>query len=365
MNILWKRDLELLQKILPSLPWYIEKYIDHKLSELSPSSLLMYARDYQEFLSWMIAEGISSATQIKDVTLAHLEALYLENLDTYQAFLRLGKANSIATRERKIAALKSLFHYLSQIAEDEEHYPLLKRNVMAKITMKKRDRNEIILSKLEGKFLESEEEIQAFVHYIKYGYIRDMTDNKQALFYYKQNQIRDTCIISLILYSGLRVAEVVNLNTKDIDLSKKLAHVFRKGFGSENAKQGVYFAEEARLELEKYLSLREQLYSPEKGEEALFLAIPRGKKQGQRMSKRAIQEMVNKYAKAFGKPQLTVHKLRHSFATSYYLHNDIYKTSRQLGHKSTDSTQIYAQLSDQTMAKAIDFKQYKDRSRME
>ena len=30
-----------------------------------------------------------------------------------------------------------LFHYLSQIAEDEEFYPLLKRNIMAKVEIKR------------------------------------------------------------------------------------------------------------------------------------------------------------------------------------------------------------------------------------
>ncbi|MNL84146.1 Tyrosine recombinase XerC [compost metagenome] len=72
------------------------------------------------------------------------------------------------------------------------------------------------------------------------------------------------------------------------------------------------------------------------------------------MTKRAIQEMVIKYAKRFGKPYLSVHKLRHSFATDYYVRNDLYKTQEQLGHASPDTTQIYAHLTDKTMAEAID-----------
>lgn len=72
------------------------------------------------------------------------------------------------------------------------------------------------------------------------------------------------------------------------------------------------------------------------------------------MTKRAIQEMIIKYAKRFGKPYLTVHKLRHSFATDYYLQNDIYKTKEQLGHASTETTEIYAHLTDKTMSEAIE-----------
>lgn len=72
------------------------------------------------------------------------------------------------------------------------------------------------------------------------------------------------------------------------------------------------------------------------------------------MTKRAIQEMVIKYAKRFGKPYLSVHKLRHSFATDYYMRNDLYKTQEQLGHASPETTQIYAHLTDKTMEEAID-----------
>lgn len=78
------------------------------------------------------------------------------------------------------------------------------------------------------------------------------------------------------------------------------------------------------------------------------------------MTKRAIQDMIVKYAKRFGKPFLTVHKLRHSFATDYYLSNDLYKTQDQLGHASPVTTQIYTHLTDKTMAKAIDNRKISD-----
>jgi site-specific recombinase XerC len=36
------------------------------------------------------------------------------------------------------------------------------------------------------------------------------------------------------------------------------------------------------------------------------------------------------------------------------LRNDLYKTQEQLGHASPETTQIYAHLTDKTMAEAID-----------
>ena len=355
MNVIKLKDREELEKKIPHMPWYVEKFINYKLPDLSPSSLLEYVRDYETFLSWMLAEGLTSARAMRDIPLEDLEKLHIDSIDHYKMFLaaRKERSNSKTTIARKLSSLRSLFYYLSQIAEDENFYPLLKRNVMAKVSIKRTHKPKDSAAKLEGKLLQ-DDEIQEFITYVKQGYEQDVAANKQALYSYRKNKVRDVCIISLILHSGLRVSEVVNLNIDDIDLQKKLTYVYRKGKNDETFKTPVYFRQEAVEDLHAYLQIRETAYKPPKREKALFLAIANGKNEGSRMTKRAIQEMVIKYAKRFGKPYLSVHKLRHSFATDYYLRNDIYKTQEQLGHASPETTQIYAHLTDKTMAEAID-----------
>lgn len=355
MNIIKVKDRQELEKRIPQMPWYIEKFINYKLPDLSPSSLLEYTRDYDTFLSWLLAEGLTSAPSIKEVPIEDLERLHMDSIDNFKMFLssRQENANSKTTISRKLSSLRSLFHYLSQIAEDENFYPLLKRNIMAKVEIKRTHKPKDTAAKLEGKLLQ-EEEIREFIGYIESVYAEDVAKNKQALYAYEQNKVRDLCIVSLILHSGLRVSEVVNLNVDDVDLKKKLVHVYRKGKNDDAFKTPVYFRQEAIDTLAAYLELRPTQYRPPKREKALFLAVANGKKEGSRMTKRAIQEMVIKYAKRFGKPFLSVHKLRHSFATDYYLRNDLYKTQEQLGHASPDTTQIYAHLTDKTMEEAID-----------
>ncbi|MDF2921784.1 MAG: integrase [Paenibacillaceae bacterium] len=358
MNIIKAKDRKELDKRLPSMPWYVEKFISYKLPDLSPSSLLEYIRDYEIFLKWMMAEGLTEAQDIREVPLGDLERLRMDNIDNFRMFLSSGEAhaNSRTTIIRKLSSLRSLFHYLSQIAEDEEFYPLLKRNIMAKVQIKRTHKPKDTAAKLEGKLLQ-EHEISEFIEYIGSGYGEDVAANKQAVYSHKLNMERDTCIVSLILHSGLRVSEVVNLNADDLDLKKKLIYVYRKGKNDETFKTPVYFRQLAMEHLNRYLGLRATRYRPAKREKALFLAIANGKHEGERMTKRAIQEMVMKYAKRFGKPYLSVHKLRHSFATDYYVRNDLYKTQEQLGHASPETTQIYAHLTDKTMAEAIDRKQ--------
>ncbi|MDR9854148.1 tyrosine recombinase XerS [Paenibacillus sp. VCA1] len=355
MNVQKEIDrIKLDDKVL-GMPWFVQQFIDYKLPDLSPSTLLEYVRDYETFFNWLRAEGLSSAAENKEVTLQELEVLRMENVTSYRIFLTTKRegTNSRITVSRKLSSLRSLFHYLSQIAEDEEFYPLLKRNIMAKIEIKRIHKPKDTAAKLKGKILE-EDELLEFIGYILEGYAKDVENNKQALYAHELNKERDASITSLILNSGLRVSEVVNLNIDDIDLNNKMLYVYRKGNNDETFKTPVYFREQAKDDLAAYLNLRQTRYKAPKKEKALFLAMANGQNEGRRMTKRAIQAMIIKYAKRFGKPYLTVHKLRHSFATDYYLQNDIYKTKEQLGHASTETTEVYAHLTDKTMSEAIE-----------
>lgn len=182
----------------------------------------------------------------------------MDSIVGYRLYLttRAESANSRVTVSRKLSALRSLFHYLSQIAEDENFYPLLKRNIMAKVEIKRIHKPKDTAAKLKGKILE-EEELLEFVGYIYEGYGQDVESNKQAYYSFQQNRERDGCIASLILNSGLRVSEVVNLNIDDLDVNNKLLYVYRKGNNDETFKTPVYFREQAKDDLAQYLSLRQ------------------------------------------------------------------------------------------------------------
>ncbi|WP_025689466.1 tyrosine recombinase XerS [Paenibacillus zanthoxyli] len=355
MSIQKQSDRKHLEQKLPSMPWFVQQFIDYKLPDLSPSTLLEYVRDYESFFGWLRSEGLSEAGSHAEITLLDLETLHMDSIVGYRLHLttRTEGTNSKITVSRKLSSLRSLFHYLSQIAEDENFYPLLKRNIMAKVEIKRIHKPKDTAARLKGKILE-EDELLEFVGYILEGYGRDVEDNKQAYYAFQLNRERDACIAGLILNSGLRVSEIVNMNMDDLDLNNKLLYVFRKGHNDETFKTPVYFREQAKDDLQLYLSLRQSRYNTPKKEKALFVTKPNGSQEGKRMTKRAIQAMIIKYARRFGKPYLTVHKLRHSFATDYYLQNDIYKTKEQLGHASTETTEVYAHLTDKTMSDAIE-----------
>src|SRR5690606_25078267 len=111
MSVLKAKDRAELEKKIPDMPWYVEQFVNYKLPDLSPSSLLEYVRDYETFFSWLLAEGLSSAKLIKEIPLLDLERLRMENIDNYKMFLATRKefANSRTTISRKLSSLRSLF----------------------------------------------------------------------------------------------------------------------------------------------------------------------------------------------------------------------------------------------------------------
>jgi site-specific recombinase XerD len=223
---------------------------------------------------------------------------------------------------------------------------------MAKIEFNElKDSMETKANKMEGKILLGDE-YEKFRVFIAYDYGDLNKDNKKLYNFYQFNRERDTAIVSLILGSGLRLSELVNLDLDDIDFSKYSARVIRKG----NKEQYVYFSQTAMNDLQEYLAIRATKYQVDKNNKALFISAPMGPKgKSRRLTARSIENLVEKYATAFGKPSLSVHKLRHSFATRYHSEiNDVPKLRRQLGHSAIQTTMIYTHIRNDDLKSAVD-----------
>jgi site-specific recombinase XerD len=348
------RQQELLDRIdekTGELPWYVGEYVDKKRRTMSPRSLLNYCHDYLIFFNWLLAEGFYKGKR-QDIPLDCLEKLTPQQIENFLSYLHFRLNNDRFTINRKLSSLKSLFNYLQNVAETNDLKPYLVRNVMAKIAFNKiKEDQETVAQKMAGKILWNDE-YDAFRQFVAEDYCKTVKDNKKLLHFHQQNAERDTAIISLILGSGLRLSEVVGLDLSDVDLKKRMVRVLRKG----NKEQYVYFSEQAGLDLSDYLDVRMKKYQLPPSNKALFVAASMGPhRTTRRLSPRAIENMVKKYAVAFGKPALSVHKLRHSFATRYQAeNNDIPKLRRQLGHSSIQTTMIYTHLSNEELKKAVD-----------
>lgn len=151
--------------------------------------------------------------------------------------------------------------------------------------------------------------------------------------------LRDRAILELMYAGGLRLAEVVSLDTARVDLGEQIVRVRGKG----NRERVVVIGRPARETLLRYLRLgRPKLARA--GETALFV-----NRDGQRLSGRSIQNIVRRHAlKAGLDERVFPHLLRHSFATHLLDGGaDLRVVQELLGHASANTTQIYTHVTEE------------------
>lgn len=157
--------------------------------------------------------------------------------------------------------------------------------------------------------------------------------------------LRDRAILELLYGAGLRVAELVGCDARDLDLTQQHVRVVGKG---DRARVALY-GDPARIALAAYLdSGRPVLASG--AEPALFLA-----RTGSRLSTRSVQRIVRRAGLAAGiAGRVYPHLLRHTFAT-HMLDNaaDLRVVQHLLGHSSPDTTQIYTAVSQRGQAALV------------
>lgn len=157
--------------------------------------------------------------------------------------------------------------------------------------------------------------------------------------------IRDKAIFELFYSSGLRLAELVNLDPPQLDMTAGEIRVIGKGNKTRIVPLGQY----AISALQAWLAVREQLAKMD--EPALFVGS-----RGQRISPRVVQLRMKQWGIKQGiTSNVHPHLLRHSFATHVLQSSgDLRAVQEMLGHASISSTQIYTHLDFQYLSKIYD-----------
>jgi integrase/recombinase XerC len=160
---------------------------------------------------------------------------------------------------------------------------------------------------------------------------------------------RDSALFELAYSSGLRVSELTNMNTAQLDLTGGEVRVLGKG----SKTRVVPIGSAAVKAIREWVSAKEAAFADIAAVdgEALFLAAT-----GKRLTPRAVQLSIKRYSRAAG---ITVdvhpHMLRHSCA-SHVLQSaqDLRAVQELLGHASIASTQVYTHLDFAHLAKVYD-----------
>lgn len=159
--------------------------------------------------------------------------------------------------------------------------------------------------------------------------------------------IRDQAMLELLYTSGIRLAEMVNLDVTQVLPALTSGEITVTGKGQKQ--RVVPLGKFAIAALQAWLAVREQLARP--AETALFVGA-----RGQRIAHRVVQLRLKQWGITQGiTSNVHPHLLRHSFATQVLQSSgDLRAVQEMLGHSSISSTQIYTHLDFQYLSKIYD-----------
>ncbi len=279
----------------------IEKFVRYLEIEknYSPYTVVNYRLDLNDFRRFL---GESTVEKVDYLALRKYLALLKE------------KNLSSRTVGRRLATLRSFFKFLTR-----EGY--LKSNPITSLSSPKQEKH-------LPSFM-TEEEVKRL---IEAAFAKDASDERG---------MRDRAILETFYSTGIRISELVGLDTEDIDFIGGIVKVMGKG----RKERIVPIGEIALSAIKAYLNKRK------KEREALFL-----NKNNTRITDRGVRDIVTKYIRlASIKQGVSAHTFRHSFATHMLNHGaDLRSVQELLGHANLSTTQIYTHLTTEKIKSVYD-----------
>ncbi len=158
--------------------------------------------------------------------------------------------------------------------------------------------------------------------------------------------IRDKAVAELFYSSGMRLAELIRLDTNDLDIKNATARITGKG----NKTRYVPVGSHALAALREWLKVRGVWLG---GNDSTALFISQRKT---RLSPRSIQQRLAFWGQQIGiNGRLHPHRFRHSCATHLLESSgDLRAVQELLGHADLSTTQVYTHLDFQQLAKVYD-----------
>jgi integrase/recombinase XerD len=221
-----------------------------------------------------------------------------------------------STVARKVAAIKSFFHFLvaEHTIEEDPTYALDSPKV------KKRLPKAISLAEIER--------------------ILDAPAAENG-----PKAERDLALLEMLYASGMRVTELVSLNLSDLSLEEDNGDTVTVRSKKNNAKERVIpLAGPAVKILKQYIENGREQMLVNPNAEALFL-----NNRGQRLTRQGLWLIIKHYVETVGiSTKVTPHTLRHSFAAHKLSQGkSLQDIQKLLGHANISTTQVYAHLTEE------------------
>ncbi|MBN2909564.1 tyrosine-type recombinase/integrase [Polycladomyces sp. WAk] len=321
-------------------------------AERSPQTIANYAYDFSLFFDFLTSHQINLENVTPRVIrhfFRHIENGYERTVqvkvkkknphtgEIYEEWIerKHRRENSRAGKQRKLASLRSLFRYLVK-----SH--VLSQNPMEEyedVSLRTRNRTKIPV------FLTREEAIRLIDAVAAYG----EKHNRHRQMWV---EARDRAIIILLLNTGMRVSELINLNLNSFQTDGNQARVIVIGKGGKE--RVLKLNAIAMHALQDYLAMRPKSNIPAEHRDALFV-----NRNHTRISRKAVSEVIRKYAREANLPpkaaSISPHKLRHTLATLLLSNGENLRVVQEiLGHSSIHTTQIYTHVINPEKDEALD-----------
>lgn len=272
----------------------ISEYLEYLSIErgLSQNTIDAYEVDLKEFCDFLLKNY--KIEENKDVK-RQLISLFIKHLRDKNL-----KPSSIF---RKIASIKGYFLYLTTNEKINENPTL-----------------SVDMPKLRRKL----------PNILSFNEIEKMLKSKMT--------IMEKAIFELLYSSGLRVSELTNLKTIDIDYYSSILKCTGKG----SKERIVPINKKAIACIKKYLKEREFIAKKYKLSTKRLFLLPCGKT----ITRQYVYEFIHNLGKNIVHKDISPHTIRHSFAT-HLLENgaDLRVVQELLGHSSIATTQLYTHIS--------------------
>jgi site-specific recombinase XerD len=277
--------------------------------DLAPLSKALYERAVTKFIQWLAPQNFHPATvglEYRD----HLLALYPDSPRTIAAYTSPLRQFFNFMKERGRAYTNPFAGVKTKVQSDIYDRPCLTP-----------DEADHLLSSLRSETL---------------------------------TEARDKALITLILHTGLRIAEAVSTSIEHIEEREGVPVLTVKGKGRQARDDFVVLVPGVLEALTTYL---ERTGRRRDGKGPLFLAHNRGDNGG-RLTKNGAQKSIARRLREAGlkRPDLAAHSLRHTAATCALRNGATpFEVSKMLRHRSLASTMIYLHAQDR-LTKGAEYK---------
>lgn len=263
---------------------------------LASNTLESYGRDLRQYYDYLRSKG--HLLSLQEASRASIIS-YLLQME------KQGK--SPATIARRLAALKAFYQYLVRES-------LVERDPTANLESPKLDRRlPKVLTVREVETLLRQPDVAVV------------------------GGCRDKAMLEVLYATGIRVSELVALNTGDVNLELQYVRCIGKG----SKERLVQIGTPACQAVIDYLARSRPKLVKDHGERSLFV-----NHHGHRMTRQGFWKIVKKYATQAGiRKSITPHTLRHSFATHMLQGGaDVRSVQEMLGHADISTTQVYTHI---------------------